>query len=130
VRWAIGKSVGYVKKRKEGALATASEAISTYLSSPHVQSLQPSTQEKYSRDLSIFTRWCAAHSMIQDDKTKRWYAVDCDEEHGPIMLHQINGQVVQIFLDYVKNTCKPRKKGATEISTYFLRCLVQSVGPH
>jgi len=71
----------------------------------------------YKVDLRNFGDWCSAHTVTQNPKTKAWIVGEGSE---PLLLHQINAQVVRLFLEHYRATAKPKKAGAQEISSYTL----------
>src|SRR5689334_12279301 len=95
------KSVKIVKREERALSYTVLEVVNTYLHSPHVMKLEEGTQKEYSKKLRAFALWCASHTIVQDQNTKAWTAVESDEQ---IMLHQINAQVVRLFIEHRKDT--------------------------
>lgn len=94
------------------------EAINAYLHSAHFKGLGSRSQIVYAVDLRNFAEWCSTHAVTQHPKTKAWVVGECDE---PLLLHQVNAQVVRLFLEHYRLTAVPRKPGATEISTYTIK---------
>lgn len=118
-----GRPVARIKERKEESISIpVEEAVSTYLQSAHFKELQPGTQQTYKAILRKFAAWCSSHAIVQDNKTKEWTAAAADE---PLLLHQVNGQVVRLFLEYHTATAKAKKSGAAVISTYTLKNCVR-----
>lgn len=112
-------TIARIKKREEEMLSVSvPEAINAYLHSAHFKGLQPRTQAVYEVDLRNFREWCSSHSVAQNPKTKAWIVSEGDE---PLLLHQVNAQVVALFLEYYRATATPRKPGATEISTHTVK---------
>jgi integrase/recombinase XerD len=74
-------------------------------------------------NLHIFGQWCSTHTVIQNPKTKAWIV----GEGNDLLLHQVNAQVVHLFLEHYRATAKPRKAGATEISTYTTTNMVRTI---
>lgn len=94
------------------------EAINAYLHSAHFKGLQPRTQTVYEVALRNFAEWCSTHTVTQNPKTKAWIVSAGDE---PLLLHQVNAQIVHLFLEHYRATAQPRKAGTTHISTYTVK---------
>jgi site-specific recombinase XerD len=121
------KTEEYVKRRDRSMSVSVLEAVTDYLNTPHVKGLMPGTKRQYDMDLRCFANWCDSHAFAQNKKSNQWEAIDLDEDHHPIQLHQINENVVQCFIEHVKATHKPSKHTKTEVSTYTLSRYVQSI---
>lgn len=112
----MGKNIRAIKRRSEVMGVSVLDAVEDYLNDPRVKRRAKTTREEYDHELHIFSTWCAQHALIQ--KSKEWHAVKSDDEC--ISLHEINDQVVYLFLEHVRQTHKPGRAGSTEISTYTL----------
>lgn len=66
-------------------------------------------------DLKRFSKWCGTHAVIQNSETKEWIVVESDE---PVLLRQVNDQIVHLFLEYCRAIAIPKKPGATQISEH------------
>jgi integrase/recombinase XerD len=109
----------HVRQRDESESTVAvHDAVQDFLAATEVKRLQPKTQEEYTHVLTTFADWCSVHSLTQDRTKKAWIAVMADSSHTPIMLHQVNDQVVYCFLAHVQQTHKPSKASASKISTH------------
>jgi integrase/recombinase XerD len=106
-----------------GEGVSVQEAVNDYLQTVHVKYLRPRTQEEYLKELQPFAEWCAQHTVVQDSTTKRWSA----SVGGQIMLHQVNDQVVYLFVQHLKMTLNPAKYTHTDISTYTLASYVRVI---
>lgn len=116
-----------IKKREVLDGVAVQEAAQEYLQTAHVKKLASETRREYVHELGGFTHWCATHAIVQT-KARAWIAIDVDEdsEDLPVMLHQVNDQVIHLFVEYLKATLVPTKAGQP-ISTYTLHGYVRVI---
>lgn len=113
----------HVRARKEADnVVYVRDAVLDFLASAEVKRLAPSTQAEYKMVLAEFSEWCANHTLVQDKKTKSWATVPVDAKRSPILLHQVNAQAVQCFLEHLTATHKPSRNDSEKLSdsTYTL----------
>lgn len=120
----MAKNVNRIKKRTDPRFFV-NDVIQDYLRGSRVQKLSPTTRKEYEEELSVFAKWCSNNAIIQKDK--RWMAVNAVGDLEPIQLHQINDQVIHLFLEYLRKTHKPRKSAANELSSYTLSSYVRVI---
>lgn len=116
------KNIRAIKKRNELEPVTIHEAVADYLATPHVKRLSEKTQVNYQYFLGVFARFCAEHSIIQNQKTKVWSAVS-----GETYLHEVSDQVVHVFLEHLKATHKPAKASHEEMASWTLATYVKCI---
>jgi integrase/recombinase XerD len=111
----------HVRQRDErDAVIPVLTAAQDFLASTEVKRLQPGTQDEYRRVLTAFGEWCAAHAIVQNRNHRTWKAVKVTSEHGPILLHQVNDQVVHCFLQHVEETHTPAKATKEKVASWTL----------
>lgn len=116
----MARVISKIKKREILEGVAVLDAVQEYLHTAHVKQLSETTQIEYVHELGAFASWCVSHAVVQERKTKAWVAIDVDDsEASPIMLHQINDQVVHCFVEHLKATLIPKKAGQP-ISSYTL----------
>src|SRR5579859_5286134 len=124
-KMAKNKNIVKIKKREEAQGMVVQVALDVYFQCPHVKKLLPRTKKAYEDELKRFGRWCSTHSIIQQDKQPIQVISLVDD--SSIMIHQINDQVIHEYLGYIRDTCKPKKRGSTEISSYTLAGAVRTI---
>lgn len=102
----MAKNVRRVKKRSEAEPVSVREAVGEYLASSQVKRLRLVTQQGYEHELDVFSVFC----------TEKEYA-----------LHEIDSKVIDLFLNYLKQTRKSSKAGVQELSTYTLEGYVRVI---
>lgn len=120
----MGKNIRAIKKRDESRGIAVQEAIDAYLQCAHVKKLSARTQEEYQDELGCFGQWCSEHSITQKNKTTIMIVELLDD---PVMLHQVNDQLVHLYLEHLRATHKPSKKTNTEIAASTLAGVVRVI---
>lgn len=92
--------------QRDDAPVTVSDVVADFLASAEVKRLRPGTQYEYKNALTSFSDWCGSQQ---------------------VMLHQINANAVQLFLEHLQSTHIPSKTSATQLSSHTLASYVKTI---
>ncbi|BCL83194.1 tyrosine recombinase XerC [Ktedonobacteria bacterium brp13] len=120
----MAKNVRAIKKRSVNVGIPVRDAVNDFLNDPKKKRLEETTRAEHVQRLGVFATWCAEHCVLRktDGKTQRqkWVELPVTGDLSPVYLHHINDQVIDVFLDHLKETHTPSKKHAEELSSYTL----------
>lgn len=111
------KNIRAIRKRNGPPIVRVSEALADYYASVRFKKLAIATKANYRHFLGVFAAWCDSHELIQDLKTRDWRAI---ASSTGLALHEVNDQVVYLFLEHIKATHKPSRADSEEIADWTL----------